>query len=67
MAGASQKMIPPARFRDQPPYGIRLVVLDQELRYAFMKPALLAEKPTASNPLPASMTEMPQTGNDEHA
>lgn len=38
--------------------GVRMWLI-QELRYAFTKPAPLEEKPTASNPLPASMTEMP--------
>ncbi len=46
--------------------GVRMWLF-QEARYLLTKPAPLAENPTESNPLPASMTEMPQAGNYEHA
>jgi len=40
--------------------------LFQEARYLLTHPAPLAENPTSSNPLPASMTKMPEAGHDEY-
>ncbi len=40
--------------------------LFQETRYLLTNPAPLAENPTSSNPLPASMTEIPEAGHDEY-